>query len=193
MTVTNEQARQCALALPEAIEQDHHGRPVVPRRREDLRDAVGRGAHERDAGRRRHPHRGRKRARGLCRGLLGQAPRGRARRSPPRRSVDCSRPWFAKPGSSGRRSVSSAVGRRPAPASRPQCPAGGSQPSSTGGFQSVPTVFEPCDPGSELGLRELRVLLLQLDPVRVSGLEMRDEHLAGELVLASVAGCRSRS
>ena len=27
MTVSNEQARQCALALPEAIEQDHHGRP----------------------------------------------------------------------------------------------------------------------------------------------------------------------
>ncbi len=27
MTVTSEQARQCALALPEAVEQDHHGRP----------------------------------------------------------------------------------------------------------------------------------------------------------------------
>ncbi len=25
--MTSEQARQCALALPEAVEQDHHGRP----------------------------------------------------------------------------------------------------------------------------------------------------------------------
>ncbi|MBA3329663.1 MAG: MmcQ/YjbR family DNA-binding protein [Actinobacteria bacterium] len=27
MTVVSEQARQLALALPEAVEQDHHGRP----------------------------------------------------------------------------------------------------------------------------------------------------------------------
>ena len=27
MTVSSEQARQLALALPEAVEQDHHGRP----------------------------------------------------------------------------------------------------------------------------------------------------------------------
>ena len=27
MTVSREQARQLALALPEAVEQDHHGRP----------------------------------------------------------------------------------------------------------------------------------------------------------------------
>src|SRR3954454_10935190 len=39
-------------------------------------------------------------------------------------------------------------------------------------------------PGAELGLRELRVLLLQLDAVRVAGLQVRDQHLARELVLA---------
>ena len=44
------------------------------------------------------------------------------------------------------------------PAAGGQCPAGASQPSSTGGFQSVPTVRELLDPGAELGLRELRVL-----------------------------------
>src|SRR5437764_8543235 len=38
-------------------------------------------------------------------------------------------------------------------------------------------------PRAELRLRELRVLLLEPDPVRVAGLEMLDQHLARELVL----------
>src|SRR3954465_14946729 len=41
-------------------------------------------------------------------------------------------------------------------------------------------------PGTELRLRELRVLLLQADPVRVAGLQVLHEHLPGELVLASI-------
>src|SRR3954454_6211521 len=40
-------------------------------------------------------------------------------------------------------------------------------------------------PGTELRLRELRVLLLQADPVRVAGLQMLHEHLPGHLVLAA--------
>src|SRR3977135_1316704 len=39
-------------------------------------------------------------------------------------------------------------------------------------------------PGAELGLWELRVLLLQLYAVRVAGLQVLDEHLARKLVLA---------
>ena len=41
----------------------------------------------------------------------------------------------------------------------------------------------PLHPGAELGLGELRVHLLQLDPVGVARLEVLDEHLARELVL----------
>src|SRR3982751_4002262 len=40
-------------------------------------------------------------------------------------------------------------------------------------------------PRSELGLGELAVLLLEADAVRVAGLEVRDQHLARELVLAA--------
>src|SRR5688500_12290803 len=42
------------------------------------------------------------------------------------------------------------------------------------------------DPRAELGLRELRVLLLELDAVGVAGLEVLDEQLAGDLVLATL-------
>src|SRR4029453_14040208 len=42
------------------------------------------------------------------------------------------------------------------------------------------------DPGAELGLGELRVLLLELDPVRVPGLQVLDQHLARDLVLAAL-------
>src|SRR3954452_12782299 len=41
-------------------------------------------------------------------------------------------------------------------------------------------------PGTELRLRELRVLLLQADPVRVARLQVLHEHLPGELVLAAL-------
>src|SRR6185312_12428004 len=41
------------------------------------------------------------------------------------------------------------------------------------------------DPGAELGLRELGVGLLELDAVGVAGLQVRDEDLARELVLAA--------
>jgi hypothetical protein len=41
--------RRFVLALPEAVEQVHHGRPSFSRRREDLRDALGRAARKRDA------------------------------------------------------------------------------------------------------------------------------------------------
>src|ERR671922_6486 len=40
------------------------------------------------------------------------------------------------------------------------------------------------DPRPELGLGELRVALLELDPVRVPGLQVLDQHLARDLVLA---------
>src|SRR5438045_1481099 len=40
------------------------------------------------------------------------------------------------------------------------------------------------DPGAELGLRELAVLLLQLDPVGVARLQMLDQNLARDLVAA---------
>src|SRR4051794_24438160 len=39
------------------------------------------------------------------------------------------------------------------------------------------------DPRAELGLRELRVGPLQADAVGVAGLQVRDQHLAGDLVL----------
>src|SRR5947208_2881531 len=39
------------------------------------------------------------------------------------------------------------------------------------------------DPRAQLRLRELAVLLLQLNPVRVARLQMRDQHLARDLVL----------
>src|SRR3954451_21162033 len=39
------------------------------------------------------------------------------------------------------------------------------------------------DPRAELRLRELRVLFLQADPVRVAGLQVLHEHLPGDLVL----------
>src|SRR4051812_10135496 len=42
------------------------------------------------------------------------------------------------------------------------------------------------DPRAELGLRELRVGLLQADAVGVAGLQVRDQHLAGDLVLAAL-------
>src|SRR4051812_42910295 len=42
------------------------------------------------------------------------------------------------------------------------------------------------DPRAELGLGELRVLFLQLDPVGVPGLQVLDENLARDLVLASL-------
>src|SRR5215207_4478208 len=41
------------------------------------------------------------------------------------------------------------------------------------------------DPRAELGLRELAVLLLQADAVGVARLEVRDQDLAGDLVLAA--------
>src|SRR3954454_9019331 len=41
-------------------------------------------------------------------------------------------------------------------------------------------------PGTELRLRELRVLLLQANPVGVAGLQVLHEHLPRELVLASL-------
>src|SRR4029453_11060124 len=44
----------------------------------------------------------------------------------------------------------------------------------------------PLDPRAELGLGELAVLLLQLDAVGVAGLQVRDQHLAGDLVLAAL-------
>src|SRR6185437_616490 len=42
------------------------------------------------------------------------------------------------------------------------------------------------NPRAELGLWELRVLLLEQDPVRVAALQVLDEHLARDLVLASL-------
>src|SRR5205085_10231798 len=42
----------------------------------------------------------------------------------------------------------------------------------------------PGHPGPELRLRELRVRVLELNAVRVAGLEVLDQHLAGKLVLA---------
>jgi hypothetical protein len=44
----------------------------------------------------------------------------------------------------------------------------------------------PLDPGAELGLGELRVLLLELDAVGVAGLQVLDQHLARDLVLAAL-------
>src|SRR5579859_28881 len=41
-------------------------------------------------------------------------------------------------------------------------------------------------PRAELGLRELRMLLLELNPVRVAALEVLHEHLARDLVLAAL-------
>src|SRR4029453_4011692 len=41
-------------------------------------------------------------------------------------------------------------------------------------------------PGAELGLRELRVRLLQPDAVGVARLEVGDQHLARDLVLAAL-------
>src|ERR687898_1672408 len=41
------------------------------------------------------------------------------------------------------------------------------------------------DPGAELGLRELAVRLLQANAVGVARLQMGDQHLAGDLVLAT--------
>src|SRR5512133_829058 len=41
------------------------------------------------------------------------------------------------------------------------------------------------DPRAELGLRELGVGLLQADAVGVAGLQVRDAHLARDLVLAA--------
>src|SRR5205085_6632309 len=46
--------------------------------------------------------------------------------------------------------------------------------------------LRPLDPGPELRLRELRVGLLELDPVRVARLEVLDEDLPGDLVLAAL-------
>ena len=48
VALSADEARRLALALPEAVERDHHGRP---RRVEKILYAVGRDAHERDAGR----------------------------------------------------------------------------------------------------------------------------------------------
>src|SRR5919106_3265067 len=43
----------------------------------------------------------------------------------------------------------------------------------------------PLDPRAELGLRELRVGLLQPNAVGVAGLQVSDQHLARDLVLAA--------
>src|SRR4051794_13816243 len=49
-----------------------------------------------------------------------------------------------------------------------------------------PADARPRDPRAELGLRELRVLLLELDAVGVAGLQVLDQHLARDLVLAAL-------
>src|SRR5918992_1504005 len=58
-------------------------------------------------------------------------------------------------------------------------------PALEGGRLPIrPDRLRPLDPGTEFGLGKFRVLSLELDPVRVAGLEMFDEHLAGDLALA---------
>src|SRR5919106_1537224 len=49
-----------------------------------------------------------------------------------------------------------------------------------------PDRLRALDPRAELGLLELRVLLLELDPVRIARLQVLDQDLAGDLVLAAL-------
>src|SRR5262249_41833661 len=84
--------------------------------------------------------------------------------------------------------------RRPR-AARTRCAGGRGRPRSVRGrlpaFERrwVPVRSDRArtlDPGAELGLWELGVLLLQEDPVGVATLEVFDEHLACDLVLAAL-------
>ena len=66
-------------------------------------------------------------------------------------------------------------------------------PRGRGACSPSPTRPRALDPRPELGLRELRVLLLEPDAVGVALLQVLDEHLARDLVLAARAGSGSRS
>ena len=58
----------------------------------------------------------------------------------------------------------------------------GVQPSSTGALPVGADRGRALHPRAELGLRELRVHRLQLDAVGVAGLQVPDQHLAGDFV-----------
>src|SRR5438132_13366850 len=49
-----------------------------------------------------------------------------------------------------------------------------------------PDRLRAMNPRAELGLRKLRVLLLEEDPVRVAALQVLDQHHAGDLVLPAL-------
>ena len=150
MTVTSEQARQCALALPEAVEQDHHGRPsfrVGGKIFATLWDEEHMNVMLDEGGILTAVESEPEVCAEVYWGKRLAAVRVDLRRADPQMLATLLREAWEL------RAPKRLLGARSslAPASRLQCPAGRSQPSSTGGFQSVPTVFEPSTQGPSSG------------------------------------------